>query len=367
MTSILVVGAGLLGASVAYEASLAGADVAVVDRGRPGGGTSGSSFSWVNAQDKSPDAYFKLNRAGMDAYPALAAKLGGDWFHPVGDIVIGRGPGVARVDERIERSQARGYPVARLDRAAIADLESDLRLDDDEVVGAHFPAESWIDAPTLVGRLLTAGGPSGSPRLLSGDVTTILVRDGRAHGVMTADGVLIEADLIVIAAGPATEGLVATAGVHVPMAPTPGLLVITHPISATIGHVLHTGEAAIRPDGEGRLMLSSRAIDATLDPGDVSLPSDAEPVRAVVERAERLIPSVGQAGIASVKIGIRSVPADGQPAAGPAPGIEGLYVLASHSGATLAPVLGRLVASELVGTHEPKLDPYRLDRFVVAG
>ena len=61
--------------------------------------------------------------------------------------------------------------------------------------------------------------------------------------------------------------------------------------------------------------------------------------------------------------GIRSVAEDGQPVAGFAAELANLYLLVSHSGATLAPILGKLVAAELRGTPQAKLAPYRPDRF----
>ena len=60
---------------------------------------------------------------------------------------------------------------------------------------------------------------------------------------------------------------------------------------------------------------------------------------------------------------VRSVATDGLPVAGYAPGVEGLYLLVTHSGATLAAILGRLVASELLGRHETKLETWRPARF----
>ena len=91
MTRVVVVGAGLLGSSVAWHLARAGADVEVVEAGRPAGGTSGASFAWTNAQDKAPDHYFALNLAGIREYETLTGSLGNDWHHPGGDLVIARG------------------------------------------------------------------------------------------------------------------------------------------------------------------------------------------------------------------------------------------------------------------------------------
>ena len=72
---VVVVGAGLIGASIAYRLAQAGWDVAIVDGGNAGEGASKNSFSWVNAHGKSPLAYQELNRSGMGEHHMLAAEL----------------------------------------------------------------------------------------------------------------------------------------------------------------------------------------------------------------------------------------------------------------------------------------------------
>jgi len=368
MSGIIVVGAGLLGASLAHQLATRGAPVTLVDSGPPGGGTSGSSFAWVNAQEKAPAAYFELNRDGVAAYADLAAALGGDWFHAGGDLAVGRGPGAAKLQDKIERHLALGYPVRSLDRAGVLALEPALDLGDDDgpFVAAHFPDEGWLDARALVDRLVEAATTAGAA-LMSDDIASIAVHEGRATGVRTATGAVHVADHVVIAAGPASEALAATAHVRLPMAPSPGLLVRTEPTATRIGRVIHAGDVALRPDGDDRLLVSSREADAALEPSTRDLAPDAPAVADVLARAARLVPGLRGVAADEVRIGIRSVPVDGVPAVGPAPAVDGLYVVVSHSGATLAPILGRLVADELLGEPVARLDPYRLDRFVLIG
>ncbi|MGH2475153.1 MAG: NAD(P)/FAD-dependent oxidoreductase, partial [Candidatus Limnocylindrales bacterium] len=364
MTDILVVGAGLLGASVAHRLAERGAQVTILESGRPGGGTSGASFAWVNAQDKTPAAYFELNRDGLRAHRALVAELGGDWFHAGGDLAIGRSDGAATLGARIERHRALDYPVERLDRAGIERLEPVLDLGDaDDIVGAHYLDEGWIDVPHLIDGLLAAAQSSGA--VLIRDEVAAVERDGdRAIGIRTADGTLRRGDRVVLAAGPATQGLAATVGVTLPMAPSPGLLVRVSPVAATVGRVIHGGDVALRPDGDGRLLLTSRGVDASLDPELRHIALDDPAVTQIIARAARLIPDLhAGAPVFDARIGIRSVAVDGMPAVGPAPGLDALYLLVSHSGATLAPVLGGLVAQELVDGPQARLEPYRVDRF----
>ncbi len=361
--AVLVAGAGLLGASVAYHLALAGAEVTILEMDRPGGGTSGSSFAWTNAQDKNPPAYFALNAAGVATYPGLTAALGGDWYHPGGDLAIARGAGIEKLRERVERHRAIGYEGTILDRAGLADLEPGLAVGPEEMLAVHWPQEAWIDAPLLVERLLAAARARGARLLTKVKVSELEVVGSHVRHVRLATGDHLTADVVLVAAGPATELLARRTGVALPMAPSPGLLAVSAPLDGGVGRVVHAGDVAVRPDGEGRLMASSREIDARLDPAIREIAADAEPCAELFRRAARLVPALGSAGFASARIGVRSVPADGLPAAGFGPGVENAYFLASHSGATLAPVLGRLVAAELLGDPQPELEPYRLERF----
>src|SRR5215472_14331909 len=83
---IVVIGAGLYGASVAAALARRGARVTVVDAHAPGGGTSGATFSWTNSCGKQPRAYHDLNVAGMAAHRKLAALPHSDWYHETGNI-----------------------------------------------------------------------------------------------------------------------------------------------------------------------------------------------------------------------------------------------------------------------------------------
>src|SRR5436305_8195598 len=87
MIKTIVIGAGVMGASVAYRLAQAGAAVTVLEATRVGGGTSGISFAWTNSHNKAPRSYHDLNVAGMQAHAALADELGGTpWWHGGGSL-----------------------------------------------------------------------------------------------------------------------------------------------------------------------------------------------------------------------------------------------------------------------------------------
>lgn len=366
---IIVVGGGLLGASAAHRLAAGGAAVTVLEAGRAGAGASGASFAWLNAQQKAPAAYFDLNVAGLAEHARLAAELGGDgWHHGGGNLQVGAGDAGQRIRDLADRHAAMGYPVELLDPAAAAALEPGLAVPDGPgAVAAWYPGEGWLTGPVLVGRLLDAARAHGA-EVWEGTPVAALEPAAGGVAVRLADGRRLEPATVVLAAGAASEGLARSAGVHLPMAPTPGLLAVIAPAGAGPRRVVHAAGLTLRPDGGGRTLVASRAVDADLPPGLDALPADAPEGAALLERAVRAYPGLAGLRVEALRVGRRSVAMDGLPVAGPVPGVPGLHLLVSHSGATLAALLGRLVAEAVTGPVPPALAPFAPapDRFGTA-
>ena len=73
---IIVVGAGIIGTTIAYELSKAGAKVTLIDKKFPGAQASGNSFSWINATyPKLPYNYNLLSQLGIEAYKSLSKEV----------------------------------------------------------------------------------------------------------------------------------------------------------------------------------------------------------------------------------------------------------------------------------------------------
>ncbi|HKS71000.1 MAG TPA: FAD-dependent oxidoreductase, partial [Ktedonobacterales bacterium] len=89
----------------------------------------------------------------------------------------------------------------------------------------------------------------------------------------------------------------------------------------------------------------------------------------LLERARRYLPALAVVGtgIAEYKVCIRPLPVDGYSIVGRPTGVEGCYLIVTHSGVTLATHLAALAAEEILRGHEePTLAPYRLQRFADA-
>jgi glycine/D-amino acid oxidase-like deaminating enzyme len=362
----IVIGAGVVGAAVAYRLGEAGAAVTVLEATRIGGGTSGISFAWTNAHNKPPKPYHDLNVAGMAAHAALADEFATTpWRHGGGSLEWVAEPERQAQADNVARLRAWGYAVEWLTAREALDLEPDI---DRRAIGdapiAYFPDEGWLDPILYVHAMLAAAQRRHNARIVCGARVTDLVMAGdRVTGVRLADGALHEADIVVNCAGRWTNEATRDAGLHLPLAPTVGLLVFTPPVAAGIGRVIHSPIVNLRPDGAGRLMLHWSPTDATMTL-DAPLAPSMSQARDLVQRARRLLPGVGAVEAEAVRVAARPIPADQVSAVGPLPRTSGYYVVVTHSGVTLSPFLGAAVADEVVrGRQRPELAPFRPARF----
>lgn len=362
---VVVVGAGVVGVSIAYRLARAGAGVTLLDRAVPGRGTSAASFAWVNSNTKTPLAYHCLNAAGIAAHRRLRDDLGeAPWLHEGGNLewVVDE-PGRERLLEKVERLRAWDYTVQLLDAAQAHELEPHLRLDG-MVAAAYYPDEAWIEGPAFAQDVAAAAARLGAQVRSPAPVAALECASERVTGVRLASGERIAATWVVLAAGRWTDQLAATVGVRVPLAPTCGLLAVTSPVAPAVRRVVHAPGVHFRPEPGGRLVLQDGSTDATVGPDtppDPALPGCAELLR----RARRYVPALEHAAVMEARVGIRPMPADGFPIVGPVEGRQGLYLAVTHSGVTLCALLGEIVASEVTtGLADERLMAFRPARCV---
>jgi glycine/D-amino acid oxidase-like deaminating enzyme len=362
---IIVIGAGVMGASVAYRAAVAGASVTVLEAGRIGGGTSGISFAWTNSNGKTPRAYHDLNVAGMKAHAALAEEFGAaPWWHGGGSVEWVAPEERPEQQARVERLQAWGYAAEWITPQQLLELEPDV---DPALIGdapiAWFPGEGWLDPVVYAAAMLGFARSRGASVICGARVSDAVLRGGRVTGVKIADGRLFEADMVVNCAGRWANDPVSDAGLHLPLAPTVGFLVFTPPVAARVGRVVRSPIIHARPDGAARLVLHWNPTDAAV--AFEPRPSAATPeARDLVQRARRLLPWIGDVEPEAVRMAIRPIPGDSFSAVGPVPRVEGYYLAITHSGVTMSPHLGAAVADEVVhGRQCPGLDNFRPARF----
>jgi glycine/D-amino acid oxidase-like deaminating enzyme len=376
--SCAVVGAGVLGVCVAARLAEAGIAVTLLEQERPGHAATRSSFAWLNANDKGPRAYHDLNHAGLRAWAALSAGLGGAaWYRPTGNIEWAEdAPGRARLAARVRRLAGWGYPARLIGAAEAAGLEPSLRLPASVAEAAWFPGEGYLLTEPLVGWLAGLAVQRGATLLAGepGRVTGLDTAGGAVRAVRTAAGQVIPVDAVVCCAGRWVPDLAAMAGAAAPVplvpwaepgAAAPGLVVRAGPVTPP-GPVrmVHAPRVYLRPHAGGLVHLE--APDAAVDlhtPGTDLRRWAGELLR----RARRVVRGLDDAGVAGYRVCVRPMPADGRSIVGWLPGVGGMYVAVTHSGVTLAAHLAELITAELVsGTAVAELAPYRPGRFTAA-
>ncbi len=190
MQRIVVIGAGVAGSALAFRLAQTGQAVTLIDRAEPGWGTTGSSFAWTNANTKTPEDYFALNVAGMQAWRDLRDELGNaPWLGEGGNLVWVTGDDASELEARVARLRSWGYPAEWLSRADAAALEPNLRLEHEVEQAAYFPAESWVDGPAFARAMAAAASTHGATIRFACEVTAIERDGGRVSGVRLADGV----------------------------------------------------------------------------------------------------------------------------------------------------------------------------------
>jgi glycine/D-amino acid oxidase-like deaminating enzyme len=360
MSDVVIVGAGVLGASIAFRLAQSGVAVTVIEASRVGAGTSGVSFAWLNANQKPPLPYHTLNADGLRAHHALRDEFERTpWLHDGGSVEVGD---PAKIAAKVAQLSEWGYAAEVITPAQLGELEPELdlaALGDNAI--AWFPDDGWID-PVLYAQTMIREARRHGAVLRRGRVVDLLREGGRVRGVATADGQRFPADLVINCAGRWANDASAEAALHVPLAPRVGFLVFTPPAPTTLARVLRTPLIDMRPDGAGRLMLHDNRVDPGLTIDAAISPAMPE-ARAMVDAASRLFPDMQGLAPEAVRIAIRPVPADGYPAIGPMPGVEGYYVAVTHSGVTMAAHLGRLVAQDAMGREVPALAAFRPARF----
>ncbi|MBV8121984.1 MAG: FAD-binding oxidoreductase [Alphaproteobacteria bacterium] len=366
MIKTIVIGAGVMGASVAYRLAQAGAAVTVLEATRIGGGTSGISFAWTNANKKPPKTYHDLNIAGMKAHSALADEFGATpWRHDGGSLEWAAEPDRRAQAENIEQLRSWGYAAEWITRHQVEELEPDI---DPATIGdapvAFFPEEGWLDPVVYAHAMLSAAQRRYGAKVVCGARVVDLIMAGeRVTGARVADGTQHEADIVVNCAGRWTNEATRDAGLHLPLAPTVGFLFFTPPVAASLSRVVRTNVIDARPDGAGRLMLHWNPTDAALSFEARLSPSMPE-ARDLVRRARQLLPSIGEVEPEAVRIAIRPIPGDHFSAVGPMPRTSGYYIAVTHSGVTMSPFLGAVVADEIIGGRQrSELAPFRPARF----
>jgi glycine oxidase len=359
---LLVVGAGIVGLSIAWRAARRGLRVTVLERGTAGGGTShvaaGMLAPVAEAEFGGAAArrLLELNLRSARLWPAFAGELEDEARASVGLLRGGTLLVAADADEAAELERQRelreslGLAVRRLRPSEAREREPalapTLRL------ALEAPDDHSVDPRLVLAALRGACARAGvTLREQTGVEGLRLEEDGSLSGVTLADGGSVEGRRAVLAAGSwsgSIGGLAESA--IVPVRPVKGQIMrLRDPAGpGLLGRVLRFSGGYVVPRGDGRYVLG-----ATVEERGFELAATAGGVYELLRDAREIMPGVSEWQIEELQAGLRPGTPDNIPAVGPG-AVEGLWWATGHyrNGVLLAPLTAELVLAALTGDSE---------------
>lgn len=358
---IAVIGAGVVGASIAWRLSEGGAEVLLIDSGQPGEATSNASFAWANASSAEGLAYFALREHGLRELTAMVDELGSSWLLAKGHLRWEiAGAASVTLAARVCALAASGYPAKLMTALEVNQtLERHVRFPHPEHSVAYYPTELAIDGLRLARQLTGLCAAHGASVLLGRPVEAIGVSKSKVRSV-TVGSADYAVDAVVNAAGPRGGQVARMIGRELQMIDEPGLVARLYCESVPLNHAMHAPQVEIRPDGRQQVLIHSRVVDSKLGPNGYGQPAHVE---ELISLAVDVLPELQSCRTTDVRVGWRPIPWDGFPSVGPLQAVPGYYEAVTHSGVTLCGIIGRLLAEEIVtGEMPPLLASFRPDR-----
>jgi len=363
----VVIGGGIVGASVAFHLAKRGVQVTVIEADEPGHGASRVSYAWINGRDKNPYHYHELNRRSQDMWRRFVDELQADvglvWGGEMRWTVTTEG--AAELKSRVAELQTWGYSIREMPVEEASEMEPGITFGDARSV-SYTDSDGHVDpvrvTQACLARLIELGGV-----VKTGERVTDLVHQGEAITKVLTDRNEYDCDQVVIAAGVKTPEIAIMAGLQIENTHSPGATVVTNALKTPLFDsisAMHTPRDAtgvllnMRQLTDGRVMIHGGTHAGSI--ADESL-EDAE---MLLEETGKYLPVVEKLNVEEVRRALRPMPPDGFPVIGRLPSAPNVYITYTHSGVTLAPMIGEMAALEIT-THEQVelLAPYRPDRF----
>jgi glycine/D-amino acid oxidase-like deaminating enzyme len=366
-----VVGAGIVGASVAYHLSQAGARVILFEKAQPASGATQNSFAWLNAFVADPD-YRALRLQSLAAYHELDRRLelgiiwGGyaNWARTAAE--------VRSLEESAAQMDGTAYAVRRIDASQL--LAMTPSLVPGPVTEAFFShIDGHLNPLAATHRFVDAARRHGSVVKLQCEVQGLEVAHGVLTGVRTAQE-RVPLDQLIVAGGVDTPSVLAQAGFPLRLRHAPGILAHSSPTSIVTPIIFDApGHLSFKQMADGSIVgtdsLEPPDIPAHRDIRDHPMAFPEEALRTmhgdrILAKIAEVLPAARGVGLQRLTLGFRPMPLDELPVVGAIPDVPNLYVVVTHSGVTLAPILGRYVTQEVMsGSRIEALAPFRPERF----
>lgn len=363
---VAIVGAGLIGTSIAWELRERGLRVVLLDRQQPGREASSAAAGMLAPGPDDPTSLplVPLGKASLQLYPEFVAGIEqasgkSTGFAPRGTLEIFFGPEAEPERDRflLERNHL-GIRTEAIPLQQAREMEP--LLAPSAVAAAWIPDEATVDPRLLIDAALSAANSRGVELRANCSVAGLLRDAARCTGVATAEGP-IHAGHVVIAAGCFSGQMNSEIGRYAPTHPVRGQMIALRQPAASgmtrseapqsngghgpIRRVLRSGHGYLVPQGDDRILAGS-----TLEDGQFHKVVTPGGLMKILGAVSELIPALQNAEILETWAGLRPSTPDRLPILGPTD-IDGLIVATGHyrNGILLAPITAKLVSACVCG------------------
>ncbi len=367
MDDCLIIGAGVVGLSIAYEMAGRGAQVTVIDRQQPGQEASWAGGGILPAASLRPEdsAYHQLAGLSYQLHSQWAARLREETgidngFQICGELYIANDDATrAATQSEINCLSGRNIATAEVSKQ-LKDIEPEIHA------SAEFKPSAWIvpDSGQLRNprhlKALVAGCCRRGCRIVAdvGDVRFDVARD-QITGVSTDTGKFHAANYCVCA-GAWSGGLLQRLDCHLPIKPIRGQMLLFCAKRRLFQSVIHNGPHYLVPRDDGRVIAGS-----TLEDVGFNKQTTTSAIDQLRHFATSCIPALNDAEVERCWAGLRPGAREGEAFIGPVPGITNAFAATGHYrwGLYLSPGTATVMSELLLG-ESPRLDldEFRLDR-----
>ncbi|WP_233157230.1 MULTISPECIES: NAD(P)/FAD-dependent oxidoreductase [Amycolatopsis] len=370
---VVIVGGGLEGTAAAWALGQRGVtDVVVCERDTVGSGGTGKSSGVVRCH-YGVSSLAAMARTGLELFENASDVLGTEiGFHQTGYVVGVGESNVEALRASLADQRAVGVETEEIGRDEVAKLWPAADLDDFAAF-AWEPRGGYGDAYSTAQAFAAAARAAGARIRQGAAVAEVLVSRERVTGVRLADGSVIGASTVVVAAGPWSVPLLAAHGIELPITVHREQIVLVDP-GVDLGAVPVFSDLVslqyVRPEVSGEILFGNSDLARLhpADPDSYANRADADFLELAVEKMARRFPGLADASIASTYAGCYDVTPDFNPVISLTP-VGGLVVAAGFSGHgfKISPAVGALVADLVVdgksGDPDVPETDFRLSRF----
>jgi len=352
----IVIGAGIIGLSLAFELNKQGLRVLVVEKGEPGREASWAAGGMLcDFLPETRPALRDLATASARMYPEFVHELEDESrlkidLRSVGTLVLTHAEmGLASDPAGHSPAQAQANAL----RARLTEGEPALRI---RGLTAQFVAERCVDPRDLITAAIAAARHRGIDFSSGDHVLAVELVNGRTCGVRT-NKTQFASGLVVNCAG-AWAGQI---GPHqFPTRPVKGqMLCVVMPKKEMVRHVVRAPDVYLIPRSDGRMLIGATAEEAGFNKQTVP-----DTIKKLRDAALDLVPGLADARILEAWAGLRPGTPDGLPILGPTP-TPGYFVATGHfrDGVLLAPVTAKLMAGMMTAQDPIEVSNFSASRF----